>query len=166
KEKVRLFQSFYYKADSWSRPCRIVQKAEVTSEEGTNIRFVVTNFESSQASFIYDEIYCERGKMENYIKNHKTYLHSDRTSCHSFIANQFRLFLHSAAYVLLHRLQEIGLRGLELARAQFDTIQKKLLKVGSRVRELVTKIKFHFPTSFPLKEVFARIVFNLSIAFP
>jgi predicted transcriptional regulator len=68
--------------------------------------------------------------------------------------------------VLLHRLQEIGLKGLELARAQFDTIQKKVLKVGARVRELVTKIKFHFPTSFPLKEVFARIVFNLSMAFP
>lgn len=165
KEKVRLFQSFSYKADSWIKPSRIVQKAEVTSE-GTNSRFVVTNFESSQASFIYDEIYCERGQMENYIKNHKTYLHSDRTSCHAFIANQFRLFLHSAAYVLLHRLQEIGLRGLELARTQFDTIQKKLLKVGARVRELVTKIKFHFPTSFPLKEVFSRIVLNFSTASP
>lgn len=98
KKKVRLFGSFLYQASTWSKPRRIVFKAEVTPE-GTNPRFVVTNLESSQASFIYDHIYCARGKMEGFIKDHKTYLRSDRTSCHRFTANQFRLFLHSAAYV-------------------------------------------------------------------
>ena len=164
QQKVRLFESFSYQAGTWSKPRRIVFKAEVT-KEGANPRFVVTNLQSSQASFIYDHIYCARGKMEGFIKNHKTYLRSDRTSCHRFTANQFRLFLHSAAYVLLHTLCEKGLQGTQWAKAQFDTIQKRILKVGARVRELATKVKFHFPTSFPLKEVFARVIWNFAVAY-
>jgi hypothetical protein len=103
--------------------------------------------------------------MEGFIKNHKTYLHSDRTSCHKFTANQFRLFLHSAAYILLHALCEKGLTGTQWAKAQFDTIQKRILKVGARVRELATRVKFHFPTSFPLKDVFAKIISNWAAAY-
>ena len=164
-EKVRLFKSFSYKASSWSKPRRIVSKAEVT-KKGENSRYVVTSLESSQPSFIYDNVYCSRGKMENFIKDHKTYLHSERTSCHEFTANQFRLFLHSAAYVLLHALAKIGLKGTEWSKAQFDTIQKRILKVGTRVRELATRIKFHFPTCFPLKKEFIAIITNLAMEPP
>jgi hypothetical protein len=165
QKKVRLFTSFPYQAGTWKEPKRIVCKVEV-SDHGENVRFITTSFKSSQPSFIYDTIYCARGQMENHIKNHKTFLHSDRTSCHSFAANQFRLFLHSAAYVLLHTLAERGLGGTEWARAQFNTLQNRILKVGARVHELVTKVKFHFPTSFPLKDLFATILYNLSQAFP
>lgn len=164
REKVRLFESFMYQAGTWSKPRRIVFKAEVTPE-GANPRFVVTNLQSSQASFVYDRIYCARGRMEGFIKNHKTFLHSDRTSCRKFTANQFRLLLHSAAYVLLHALCEKGLQGTQWARAQFDTIQNRILKVGARVRELATRVKFHFPTSFPLKDVYARIISNWAVAY-
>ena len=93
--------------------------------------------------FLYEEIYCARGRSEGFIKNHKTYLQSDRTSCHRFSANQFRLFLHSAAYVLLH------------------TIQLRVLKIGARVREQATKVRFHFPTSYPLKDLMRTVVLNL-----
>jgi hypothetical protein len=158
-EKVRLFTSFFYQAGTWSKPRRIVFKAEVTPE-GANPRFVVTNLQSSQASFLYDHVYCARGRVEGFIKNHKTYLRSDRTSCHKFTANQFRLFLHSAAYILMHALCEKGLKGTGWAKAQYDTIQKRILKVGARVRELSTRVKIHFPTSFPLKDVFHTIILN------
>jgi hypothetical protein len=100
--------------------------------------------------------------MENYIKDHKLFLHSDRTSCHKFEANQFRLFLHSAAYVLMHNLRTKGLRGTVWSRSQFNRIQLRVLKVGVRIEELKTKITFHFPSSFPLKDVYAKIVANLS----
>jgi hypothetical protein len=165
QEKVRLFTSFLYQAGSWSAPRRMVCKVEVSSE-GINVRFVVTNLESHRPSFLYDTIYCGRGRMEGFIKNHKRSLHSDRTSCVKFEANQFRLLLHSAAYVLLHTLAEKGLRGTRWATAQFDTIQKRVLKVGAQVHELTTKIKFHLPTSFPLKELWRRMVLNLATAFP
>jgi hypothetical protein len=164
-KKVRRFTSFYYQADSWEKPRRIIAKVEV-SAEGENVRFVVTNLRSSRPSFIHDDIYCARGRMENFIKNHKNFLHSDRTSCHSFRANQFRLFLHSAAYVLLHTLAEKGLEGSQWARAQFNTIQNRILKVGARVNEMVTRVRFHLPTSFPLKKLFQMILFNLSSAYP
>ena len=104
--------------------------------QGENIRFVVTNMKRAQPSFIYKTVYCSRGGMENFIKNHKTFLYPDRTSCHTLQANHFRLFLHSAAYVLMHSLAQIGLRGTKWTSAQFNTLQIRFLKVAGRVCEL------------------------------
>ena len=162
---VRLFTAFDYQAQTWDRPQRIVCKAEM-NEKGQNTRFVVTNLESSRASFIYQNIYCARGQMENFIKNHKTFLHSDRTSCHTFSANQFRLFLHSAAYVLIQALAHIGLQGTTWKNAQINTIQNRFLKVAGRVCELKTKITFHLPASFPLAHLYDNIMCNLAKAVP
>ena len=155
-QPVRLFTSFSYQAKSWRKPRRIIFKAEVT-QQGPNPRYVVTNLESSRPSFLYEWVYCGRGRMEGYIKNHKNALSSDRTSCHRFEANQFRLLLHSAAYVLLHALGTDGLAGTKWVSAQFDTIQKRLLKVGARITELATKIKIQFPGAFPLKATYHRL---------
>ena len=164
-ETIRRFTSFAYQADTWEKPQRVICKVEV-SNQGDNLRFVVTSLQSSQPSFIYRTIYCARGRMENYIKDHKTFLLSDRTSCQSWEANQFRLFLHSAAYVLLQTLEEIGLAHTQWMQAQFNTLQRRLLKVGARVDELKTQIIFHLPTSFPLKELFHKILFQLHTAYP
>jgi hypothetical protein len=165
QEKIRFFTECRYQGSRWKRRRRVIVKAEV-SEQGHNLRAIVTNIRGGKAKRLYDRLYCARGQMENFIKNHKTVLHSDRTSCHRFEANQFRLFLHSAAYVLLHALQEHALKGTEYRKAQFDTIQVRLLKIGARVIEKATRIKFHFPTSFPLKHVFAAMQENLAFAFP
>ena len=153
--KVVLFHSFYYQAGSWNNPRRVVVKVEV-SELGKNIRFIVTDMEAAKATVLYKEIYCARGEDELYIKDHKLYLKSDRTSCHKFEANQFRLFLHSAAYVLIHTLKTEILGETSFAKANFDTIQLNILKVGARVRELKTRIKIELPTSFPLKNTIIR----------
>jgi len=163
--KAKLYTTFSYQASSWTSPHRIICKVEV-SDEGENIRFVVTNLETSRTQWIYETAYCGRGQMENYIKDHKLFLHSDRTSCHRFEANQFRLFLHSAAYVLMHSFRSIGLQGTAWSRSQFDQIQLRLLKVGARVEELKTKVTFHFPSSFPLKRVYQRVMANLSAPQP
>ena len=156
RRPVRLFHSLSYRAKTWNREKRIIMKAEITSA-GPNPRFLVTNLASSQASFIYERIYCARGRMEGFIKNHKNGLASDRTSCHRFPANQFRLFLHSAAYVLLHRLATAGLAETRWCTAQFDTLQKKLLKVGARVMELATRVKIQFPAAYPHKDLYQRL---------
>jgi hypothetical protein len=119
---------------------------------------------------------CRPGRQEGFIKNHKTFLHSDRTSCHTFEANHFRLFLHSAAYVLLQTLAEMGLRGTKWTNAQYNTLQNRLLKVAclrrmlgrqaGRVCEMKTKITFHLPTAFPLKHLYAKILYNLASSVP
>jgi hypothetical protein len=156
KKPVKFYDEFEYKAASWTAPMRVIVKAE-HNEKGANTRFIVTNLKHSNRGFIYKTVYCGRGVMELYIKEHKNHLASDRTSCSSFAANQFRLFLHSAAYVLLYAFRSKYLKGTELATAQFDTIRLKLIKIGARIRELKTRVKIHLPSSFPLKELFFQI---------
>lgn len=90
---VKRYHSFLYQAGSWSQPQKVVVKVEV-SEIGTNIRYIVTNLVQFRAKDLYEKGYCARGAMELRIKEHKLYLRSDRSSCHRFKANQFRLFLH------------------------------------------------------------------------
>ena len=126
--KVKLYTEFLYQAETWSVPRRIICKVEV-SEKGENLRFIATNLQHGRKACVYETIYCGRGQMENYIKDHKRFLHSDRLSCHKFEANQFRLFLHSAAYVLMHHLKTKGLQGTAWSRAQFDQIQLRILKL-------------------------------------
>lgn len=159
-EKVKIFVEFPYQAKSWSDAQRVICKIEV-NEQGRNVRFIVTDMHGGGPQRMYDRCYCARGRMENFIKNHKTYLHSDRTSCHVFEANHFRLFLHSAAYVLLHALDEKGLRHTSLAGSQFDTIILKVLKIGAEVIERLSQIRIHLPTSSPFKQLYERIYGNL-----
>jgi hypothetical protein len=162
-EPVRLFSHFDYQARSWRHARHIIHKAEVTQGK-PNSRFVVTNIKHRTDRFLYEDVYCARGRTEGFIKDHKTFLRSDRTSCHRFAANQFRLFLHSIAYVLLHTIKHRGLRGTQWATSNFATIQLRLLKIGARVREQATKVRFHLPTSYPLKDLLKMIVFNLDTA--
>lgn len=148
--KICRFSSVWYQAGTWRCKRRVVIKAEM-SPQGMNVRFVVTNLGISQTKDVYKIIYCGRGNMENFIKDHKMYLKSNRSSCGNFFANQVRLFLHSAAYILLQSLRQNLLRGSELAYARINTIREKILKIGARVIERKTMIRIHFPTSFPLK---------------
>ncbi len=148
KKPVKIFTEFRYKANSWSRERRVICKAEY-NDKGPNTRFIVTNLENNNRRMIYQTIYCGRGAMELMIKEHKSHLRSDKTSCSSFLANQFRLFLHSIAYVLLHAFRERCLKNTQFAKAQFDTIRNKILKIGARVIQMSTKIKIHLPTSCP-----------------
>lgn len=161
----RLFTSFLYQAEAWRAPRRVVCKAEINGR-GENIRFVATSFRSSRPSFLYRQVYCARGRMEGFIKNHKTFLQSDRISCRTFEANHFRLFLHSAAYVLLHTLARIGLRGTRFNRANFDTLRNRLLKIAGRVCEMKTKVVFHMSESWPLERIYGRTLHHLGKAVP
>ena len=156
RQPVRLFGEFSYGAGSWAEDSRVVAKAEHTAL-GPNLRFVVTKLECRSRRVVYEMIYSDRGRMELMIKDHKTHLRSDRTSCHRFEANQFRLFLHSLAYVLLHALRRHHLQGTMWARAQFNTIRLEVLKIGARVRQLRTRIKVHLPTSYPWQEEWRKI---------
>ena len=155
-ESVKLYGEFRYQAKSWRFPQRVIYKSEY-NDKGSNIRFIITNLESAKIRMIYETIYCGRGVMELMIKEHKNHLRSDKTSCTSFLANQFRLFLHSIAYVLLHTFRERCLKNTEFAKAQFDTIRLNILKIGARVIQLATRIKIHLPTSCPYKEELFKI---------
>lgn len=149
---VKMYHTFRYKANTWDDEQRVIVKVEVNNM-GTNIRYIVTDLWGYRTKQLYEIGYCARGNMELRIKDHKTYLKSDRTSCNKFEANQLRLFLHSAAYVLLHTFQKEILRGTQYFNATMKTIQLKLLKIAAYVKELKTKIKIELPRSCPVKEV-------------
>jgi len=160
KQKQRIFTEVEYGAATWERTRRVIIKAE-HHRQGANPRFVVTNL-SGDPERLYDDLYCQRGDMENRIKEQQLDLFADRTSCHNFEANQLRLLLSSAAYVLLDSLRRLGLAGTELARAQAGTIRLKLLKIGARITCSVRRIVLHLSGGYPLKEVFAHILWRLS----
>jgi hypothetical protein len=153
--KATRFHSTRYQAGTWSRSRRVVIKVEVC-EQGVNTRFVVTDMEQARTQVVYRHIYCARGQMENEIKDHKLYLKSDRTSCHRFGANQLRLLLHSAAYVLLDTLRREVLRTTQWASATMNTIQLRLLKLGARVQECKDRVKISLPSSCPVAPVLRR----------
>jgi hypothetical protein len=143
--KVRLLSQGHYQAGSWQIERRVVYKAEVM-EEGTNTRFVVTN-KPDEPDELYAH-YTERGETENRIKDLKVELKADRLSCHRFVANQFRLLLHAAAYWLMDTLRKKLVDG-GIERMQLDTLRLKLVKIGGRVRELLTKVRVHLASGHP-----------------
>jgi hypothetical protein len=156
-EKQRKFHEIKYAAETWDRKRRVIVKAEHLPL-GPNARFVVTNLTDPKPHEIYDEIYTARGDMENRIKEQQLGLFADRTSCHKFLANQFRLLLASAAYILVDHLRRTALAGTELSSAQVTTIRLKLFKIAARVITSVRRIVFHLSSSCPYQPIFRRAV--------
>ena len=104
------------------------------------------------AQELYEKEYCARGEMENRIKEHQSELFGGRTSCHKFKANQLRLMLVSAAYVLLEYIRERALKDTAFEQAQCSTIRLKLLKIGARIVKSVRRIVLHLSGGYPYVE--------------
>ena len=152
KLKQRLFTETEYQAGSWEKERRVIIKAE-HNDKGANRRFLVTNMVGTPEA-LYD-FYALRGDCENRIKELKNDLKGDRLSCHRFVANQFRLLLHAAAYVLLQALKKY-LHGTELENAQIGTIRSQLLKIGAQVVQSCRRLWVHLAGGYPLKELFLQ----------
>ncbi len=98
------------------------------------------------------------GWMENHIKSWKRHLAADRTSCTKATANQFRLFLHGAAYWLMWSLRTLMPRRSFWRTAQFDTLRLRLVKLAVRVVEMKTQVKLHLPSSAPCQSILAFVL--------
>ncbi len=158
-ETAHLFgDTLYQTKRSWPRKRRVVYKAEVVRLEGRepkdNERFVVTNLKQSP-KFVY-RIYTDRGDPENRIKELKNDLAMDRTSCSRFLANQFRVLLTAAAYVLMQELR-FRARHTDCARAQVGTLRLRLFKLAAWVEVSVRRIVLHLPRHFPGRAAWLRI---------
>ena len=151
-DKQRLFGEFLYAAQTWDRRRRVIVKAEHTAR-GSNPRYIVTNLAGSP-QHLYDAVYCARGDMENRIKEQQLHLFADRTSCHHWWPNQYRVLLSAFAYVLLNAIRRIALAGTELARAYVGTIRLKLLKIGAVVLRNTRRVQFLLSSAHPYQELF------------
>ena len=130
-----------------------------------DIRYVVTSLKGS-AQHLYENVYCQRGQMENLIKLHKAQLASDRMSCHSATANQVRLVLHTAAFWLMHGVRAAIPRTSPLAKCEFATIRERLIKIGARVIEHIARIRVQLPTSCPEGALFRTVALGLHAVRP
>jgi hypothetical protein len=153
-QKQRMFAEGFYQAGSWEKERRVVMKAEWLSQ-GPNSRFVVTNL-FHEPKELY-EFYTERGgTCEVRIDEFKNGLKADRLSCHRFVANQFRLFLHMAAYWLVLRLRE-ALRKTEFASMQIQQLRLRLLKIGGQVIQTARRVWFRLASGYPWKNIFELV---------
>jgi len=163
---ARVFSEFQYgtkktKQGGWDRERRVVAKAEhIDGKE--NPRFIVTSLTSERwaAQPLYEELYCERGDMENRIEEQFS-LFADRVSAETIRANQLRLYLSAAAYILVSGLRRVGLKGTELAQAQVSTIRTKLLKIGAQIRVSVRKVWVSMASSYPWQGLYQQVWSNL-----
>ncbi|MFH1341926.1 MAG: IS1380 family transposase [Pseudomonadota bacterium] len=152
---ARRFKDFSWSTlKSWSRERRVIAKAEWTRGE-ENPRFIVTTLTEGDGRYLYEDIYCARGEMENRIKECQIDLFADRTSTATMAANQLRLWFASMAYVLIEGTRRLALRATDLADATCGTIRRKLFKIGALVTISVRRIKFAMASGCPYKAVFA-----------
>ena len=164
EEKSRAFAAFDYAAKSWAKPRRVIARLEASSR-GLDARFIVTTLAGS-AEHLYETLYCARGQAENFIKLHKTQLASDRTSCRSPNANQFRLILHTAAYWLLHTLRAAAPAASSWAGAEFITVRLRLIKIAARVVEGAARIRIRLPAACPDQAIFRLLAGRFAAAGP
>lgn len=154
-EPARVFTEFSYRTrKSWTRPRRVVAKAEYL-EKGENPRFVVTSLSPGEwpAQPLYENLYCARGEMENRIKEQMC-LFADRLSTEQMKANQLRLYFSALAYTLVEALRRLGLKGTEWAEARVDTIRLRLFKIGAVVRISVRRILLQISSAYPWKDAY------------
>jgi hypothetical protein len=167
-EPARVFaETDYQTLESWSRPRRVVGKAEWLAK-GANPRFVVTSLSCAKvdAQTLYEQHYCARGEMENRIKEQQLDLFADRTSASSFATNQLRLWCSTVAYLLVAELRRLGLKGTAWARAQCGTIRLRLLRIGARIQVSVRRIRIALASGYPYEALFAQVYANLRRAPP
>lgn len=158
-EKARLFDDVYYGAASWAAPRRLVMKAEWLPK-GANPRFVLTNLELPPQA-LYDDFYVQRGAdSEHRIKELKLGIHSDRLSCSSFIANQFRLLLAQAAYILMLTIRQAA-KGTLFATAQVERLRSMLIKGTARVRVSARRVLVELAAYCPFADELRQIAQHL-----
>ena len=148
---VKRYYRHMYKAESWNVEQCVITKVEYNSM-GYNVRHIVTSMGHEDAKHLYEHWYCDRGKCELYIKELKNGLSADRMSCGKFSANQFRLFMHAAAYVLLLEAKQILFRKTNLAHVTIATFREKVILSVVRITEQKTKVKIEFIHDHPIRD--------------
>lgn len=158
-----------YAAKSWRCERRVVVKAEVARDPGRperdgrdNARFVVTNMKQDP-QWLYEEVYCQRGEIENRLKELKDGLSIDRTSCTSFQANQLRVLLTAAAYVLMQELRR-HVASLSGERPQVTTLRERFLLLSARVVATTRRLLVRLSRACPWREAWNRVAVRVGAA--
>ena len=156
----RVFSEFEYAAGTWRRSRRVIARVE-HGPKGRNPRFIVTNL-NGEARWLYEKVYCQRGDMENRLKEQQLGLFADRTSSSKWWTNQYRVLLAGLAYILLETMRRTALAGTKLARAQCQTLRLRLLRIGAVVTRNTRTIAVRLSSTCPDQAVFRLLVQRLT----
>ena len=149
-----------YAAGTWRRSRRVIARIEHGPKE-RNPRFIVINLHG-EARRLYEKLYCQRGDMENRLKEQQLGLFADRTSSSKWWTNQYRVLLAALAYTLLETMRRTALEGTKLARAQCHTLRLRLLRIGAVVTRNTRTITVRLSSACPDQGVFRLLVQRLT----
>jgi hypothetical protein len=155
--RLRIVGDVPYQADKWKVKRRVIGRCDYTAE-GADLRYIVTNYFGGRPKWIYEDKYCKRGQCENYIKELKA-IKCDRLSCQEFLPNQFRLLLHTFAYILLDAVKNL-LPG-KLANITLQAVRLQMIKVGVIVKETARMIRLHWASHCPWQSFIERVALRL-----
>ncbi len=157
--KQRHFAELTCGARSRDRMRRVIARIE-HGPRGANPRFVVTDL-AGDGRALYEGLCCARGEMENRVREQQLQLFADRTSCHRWWPDQFRLLLASLAHTLLDAIRRLGLQGTRMVRAQCATIRLRLLKIGAVIVRNTRRVRFHLSSACPEQDFFRLVAARL-----
>lgn len=143
--RVRVVEDIPYKADTWTAKRRVIARCDFTAE-GAELRYIVTNYFGGRPKWIYEDKYCKRAQCENHIKELKA-ISCDRLSCQEFLPNQFRLLMHTFAYIL--QLELKSLLPAEYSKCSLETLRNRLIKVGVLIKETARRVMLHWSSHCP-----------------
>ncbi len=153
------YGEFYYKAGSWEYPRRVVVKAEKPTGQFVYMyTFIVTNMALDPERLI--QFYCNRGRMENFIKESKNGFDFDSMSSQRKIVNENRLQISMLAYNLFNWLRRLVLPA-KMQKLQIETFRLKLIKIASRIVRSARYITFKLCSSCPYKKQFYETLENI-----
>ncbi len=101
--------------------------------------------------------------MQNRLKELHHGLEMDRTGCPRFLANQLRVLLTAAAYILFQTLQAHA-QATACADAQVSTVRERLLKLAAWVERSVRRIVWHLPATYPWLTTWRQIAVAVGAA--
>lgn len=154
------YGEFFYKADSWLYPRRIVCKIKKPDGQMNFLyTFIVTNMEESPKDLV--RFYCKRSLMETFIREFKHESHMDSMNSHSMTMNANKLQLSMLAYDLFNWFRRLVLPR-SFQKLQIDTIRLKLLKVAAKLVRSARYLTFKLCSYCPYQKEFYKTLNHIN----
>jgi hypothetical protein len=140
-----------------------VSKREVAKMRSQMVEGFINRYRQAPQEIVLDidgwddPFYVKRGAdSEARIKELKLGIQAQRLSCYSFIANQFRLLLCQAAYILMLAIRQAA-TGTPFATAQVERLRALLIKGADRVKVSARRVLVELAARSPFADELRRI---------
>jgi Transposase DDE domain group 1 len=161
--QIREYGAVYHEAGQgkkkWGKERRIIAVCDHT-DTGSKKMFLVTNIENEVPQRLYENLYCQRGNAELFIRDLKA-LKATKLSCSSFSANQFRLLMHALAYLMLHQLRQF--LPPSVGRQTMRSMQEKFIRVAAAIKESVRRVSIQWSSHWQWERLLLHLARRLRL---